>query len=226
MKKNAMLKIAAILLVAVLLTTCAISSTFAKYVTEGTGDTTTANVAKWGVKISSSLEGLFAENYDSDTDGYDDDTVVSATSGVLVLAPGTEGSASATTTLSGKPEVAFEITTDATVSLGGDWEDDKGAFYCPVVFTINGQKVQAAEGDDAASFAGKIETEIEKATNKFAAGTTLANNTVPVAISWAWAIGNASAADTQLGDIAAGIVEDKDIPSITIEFNQTATQLD
>ena len=37
MKKNKMMRIASVLLVAVILTTCAISGTFAKYVTSGNG---------------------------------------------------------------------------------------------------------------------------------------------------------------------------------------------
>ena len=51
MKKNKMMRIASVLLVAVLLSTCAISSTFAKYTTEFTG-TSTAKVATWSVNVA------------------------------------------------------------------------------------------------------------------------------------------------------------------------------
>ena len=50
MKKNRMMRVASALLVAVLLTTCAISGTFAKYVTTESGSDF-ARVAKWGVNV-------------------------------------------------------------------------------------------------------------------------------------------------------------------------------
>ena len=46
MKKNRMMRVASALLVAVLLTTCAISGTFAKYVSTATGEDA-ARVAYW-----------------------------------------------------------------------------------------------------------------------------------------------------------------------------------
>lgn len=51
MKKNKIMRIASVLLVAVILTTCAISGTFAKYVTSGSGSDT-ARVAKFGVTVN------------------------------------------------------------------------------------------------------------------------------------------------------------------------------
>ena len=62
MKTNKMMRIASVLLVAVLLTTCSISGTFAKYVSQATG-TDTARVAYWGWGGDSALiiDGLFAE---------------------------------------------------------------------------------------------------------------------------------------------------------------------
>ena len=69
MKKNAMLKIAAILMVAVLLTTCAISSTFAKYVTSDSYSDT-ARVAKWGITLTVSQDKMFADNYSIDDTNY------------------------------------------------------------------------------------------------------------------------------------------------------------
>ncbi len=58
--KNKMMRIASILMVAVLLTVCAVSSTFAKYVTSvNVGDA--ARVAKWGIVITAENTDLFAE---------------------------------------------------------------------------------------------------------------------------------------------------------------------
>ena len=65
MKKNKIMRIASVLLVAVLMSTCAISGTFAKYVTEGSSDDT-ARVAKWGVTISgkpAATNQMFNDSY-------------------------------------------------------------------------------------------------------------------------------------------------------------------
>ena len=51
MKKNKMMRIASVLLVAVLLSTCAISGTFAKYVTTDSGSDS-ARVAKFAFTVS------------------------------------------------------------------------------------------------------------------------------------------------------------------------------
>ena len=51
MKRNKMMRIASVLLVAVLLSTCVISGTFAKYTTSNSA-TDSARVAKWGVIIT------------------------------------------------------------------------------------------------------------------------------------------------------------------------------
>ena len=66
MKKNKMMRIASILMVAVLVSTCAVSGTFAKYVTSDSGKDT-ARVAKWGISILASGD-LFAETYKKATD--------------------------------------------------------------------------------------------------------------------------------------------------------------
>ena len=70
MKKNIMMRLSALLLVAVLLTTCVISGTFAKYVTTGTA-TDSARVAKWGVTVEAKLDDLFVDEYKlDDTTNY------------------------------------------------------------------------------------------------------------------------------------------------------------
>ena len=66
MKKNVMMRVASVLLVAVLLTTCAISGTFAKYTTGDAGHDT-ARVAKWGVTITANGT-TFAEAYNDAAD--------------------------------------------------------------------------------------------------------------------------------------------------------------
>ena len=66
MKKNTVMRVLSLILVLTLMSTCAISSTFAKYVTKAEGEDQ-ARVAKWGVVVS--VEGsTFATQYKT-TDG-------------------------------------------------------------------------------------------------------------------------------------------------------------
>ena len=118
MKKNKMMRIASVLLVAVLLSTCAIFGTFAKYTT-AVSSKDSARVAYWGFQSSNSIDitGLFATTYSN----------VKAQNVKDVIAPGTLGSASfafaydegvtvngGAATMTG-PEVAYDftITVDA-----------------------------------------------------------------------------------------------------------------
>ena len=63
MKKNVMMRLACFLLVAVLISTSAISGTYAKYVTSGQS-TDSARVAKWGVTVTANGT-TFANAYNS-----------------------------------------------------------------------------------------------------------------------------------------------------------------
>lgn len=108
MMKNKMMRAASILLVAVLLSTCAISGTFAKYVTTASG-TDTARVAKWGIQMNSSGESTFVDKYEMKADNSKNSVV--GTAAADVVAPGTSGSA--TYTITGTPETAYQITFKA-----------------------------------------------------------------------------------------------------------------
>lgn len=121
MKKNKMMRIASILMVATLITTCAISGTFAKYVTTAEGEDT-ARVAKWGIVLGMQSEDLFADKYATDDTTYEgeysvvadpDNNVVEAEIKDLV-APGTKSIEAATATVFGTPEVAtrYSLTID------------------------------------------------------------------------------------------------------------------
>ena len=232
MKKNAMLKIAAILMVAVLLTTCAISSTFAKYTTSAE-DSVTARVAKFGVEASITLDDLFKSSY---TTGTDPDVLTTATHSEgdpavqvvdKVVAPGTEGSLTVIGTISGKPEVAVKVSYVATLALE-NWKLADNSIYFPVVFTI---------GDDDYAFTGNTETalndfidDIEAAiadySDVYAPETDLAGAVDAIPISWKWDFGDGTTDedDTYFGDIAADDVEAA--PSITLTIKQTIEQVD
>lgn len=162
MKKNAMLKIAAVLLVAVLLTTCAISSTFAKYTSTDSSSEASARVAKWGLVVDATLKDGFGKSY------VDGNKIVSSAGTDNVVAPGTNGKITLAATYSGSPEVSYSVVCDATVNTGS----------VPIVFTYDGQEYNASQ------IAAKIEEVFSKANvNPATAANT--NNTTMV-IDWAW----------------------------------------
>lgn len=243
MKKNRMMRLASGLLVAVLLTTCAISGTFAKYVTTASGSDT-ARVAKWGVEISGMADGLFAKTYAKDTETDIANTVVATEE---VVAPGTKNDSGVTFSLTGTPEVAVKIDivvkgsatdtiTDVVLPAGEytDWTQapytDKftlDAAYNPVVFTLKDGTTTLATGTLA-----QIEAFLEGKTNEYAPGTDLSTilggTSGTYTLTWAWAFNGNDKADTLLGNLAAGNQTAIEGASTTIDFAIviTATQID
>lgn len=132
MKKNTMMRLASFLLIAVLITTSAISGTYAKYVTSDSASDT-ARVAEWGVEVA--ITGtLFGDKYakteaetvgDKITANAEISTVNGA--GDKVVAPGTKNLEGMTFKVTGIPEVSGTITattpdTVKEIFLGkGNW---------------------------------------------------------------------------------------------------------
>lgn len=242
MKKGSkLMKASGVLLLLTLITSCFVGGTFAKYVSMGEGSDT-ARVAKWGVVVEGKGEA-FAKEYPA-VDGVG----VSVQADVSAVAPGTSGEFKGIT-LSGRPEVAVDIATTATVELTGDWQDEDGKFYCPLVFNINGVEFNGAEYSSKTEFETNLKNSIEQAASgKVAAGVDLENpgpnDKVPVLlqkyteencpqwageskIHWEWPFesGN-NVADTYLGDIAAGLFEGKEAPNINLQLETSVTQID
>ena len=223
MKKNTMMRVASALLVAVLLSTCAISGTFAKYITTG-GGSDFARVAKWGVEIKAESFDLFTDKYETDDTTFEGEYSVKSSDGKDVLAPGTNGTF-ADIAISGTPEVAVDVAIVATVNVSNNWiVDDK--FYCPVTVTVGSTAISGLEYDSAAEFAGAIKEEIDGKSAQYEPNTSLGNTDLE--LSWAWAFEGAAGGkqtdvkDTALGDAAADGEELK----IEIGVAITATQID
>lgn len=217
MKKNMMMRLASVLLIAVLMSTCAISGTFAKYVTSDT-DSDTARVAKWGVNVDVVIDGAFKTEYDIKTATNDLNGTAIAKSVVSsnndnLLAPGTEGTLLAKASITGAPEVAVNIKKVADLELTG-WEVN-GAYYCPLVINgINGLDYTSADAFEAA-----VEASLAVDVN-CQANASLAQDTT---VAWSWAFeGNDDVKDTALGDYAAN---DGDI-KIEFTYTITVTQID
>jgi len=215
MKKNTMMRVASALLVAVLLTTCAISGTFAKYVTSDSSNDT-ARVAVWGVSVVASGDDLFNNTYTNTTNGL----TVESEDDAKVVAPGTNntefGSDGLKFEIKGAPEVAVKITynftatediflgegtyTNDTTGESGDTYDFTGDYY-PVVYTLTKDGGTVASGNLAA-----IKAYFDAQTlvsTKIAANTTLDATYV---LTWAWEFGDPAnnLKDTTLGNLAAG----------------------
>ena len=199
MKKNRMMRVASALLVAVLLSTCAISGTFAKYVAKGSGSDT-ARVAKWGVQVTGTAETT-------------ED----------VVAPGTTGNMAAFT-ITGTPEVAVRVKFEGTLELGDKWVDSISAYYCPIEITVGTTTYKGLDYASADAFETAVNAAIATYSNDYAAGTDLSGIGADApAISWAWAFeGNDDAKDTYLGDQAAV----GNAAEISLAVTATVTQID
>ena len=234
MKKNVMMRIASVLLVAVLLTTCAISGTFAKYVTDGTA-TDSARVAKFGVTVIGKTEtenNMFKTSYEDTVAGVTVDATVD------VVAPGTSGTMTGFE-VTGTPEVDVTVTyTNVDVELGNNWIDkfDINKFYCPITFTIstNGgvATICGLDYETADAFEAVVEAAIVAAAGYYDANTNLNTVNDDLTVAWAWAFTGATGSknnqddekDTFLGDRAAADVANAG--TISVAATCTVTQVD
>lgn len=222
MRKNKFMRAASGLLVAVLLTTCVISGTFAKYTTSAEGSDS-ARVAVWGLDGTSSikLNNLFSNEYTDDANGK----TVSSTE--KVIAPGTSGSAqfgfkynndSKTTA----PEVkyTFAISTDES-DCATDIKNNKN-----IVWSLDNEKctnwdelldkIEKLSG--ATDNTGKATYEAGKLPEAFKAkGDNLHT------VSWEWKFdeNNNDTTDTTMGNKAQA-----NLDSVTLKISITAEQVD
>ena len=246
MKKNRMMRLASALLVAVLLTTCAISGTFAKYVTTASASDT-ARVAKWGVTVTATGDDAFAQKYNNAADNAGTQvvsrlTLAGAEGGEAsnVVAPGTYGTL-ASLDITGKPEVVVNVAVTADLNLGDTaaWTincdhdnnpatPNENVLYCPIVFTVGSDKfalgttyttLAALEAAIEAKFTALSEPNVP-------ANTDLSAKDITVGWEWAYESGADDAAkaitdicDTALGDKAV-------LPTIEFTYSASVTQVD
>lgn len=232
-RKNHTLKLAGILLALVLVTSCFVGGTFAKYVTSGTGKDT-ARVAKFGVTVTAN-GSTFAEEY-----ATNDETVETIARSVVsserkkVVAPGTKGDM-VSMTLSGSAEVAVKVTYEATVNLGDKWVAD-GVYYCPLVIKVNDKEINGLDYETAADFAAAVKAEIDGYTKNYVANTDFSGDKAEkykndsLKVSWRWNFeathfvkgDQTDEKDTILGVAAA----DGNAATIALEVVTTVTQID
>lgn len=231
-RKNHTLKLAGILLALVLVTSCFVGGTFAKYVTKGTGSDS-ARVAKFGVTVTAN-GSTFAEEY-----ATNDETVETIARSVVsserkkVVAPGTKGDM-VSMTLSGSAEVVVKVTYKATVDLGEKWVAD-GVYYCPLVIKVNDKEINGLDYETAADFAAAVKAEIDGYTKNYVANTNFDDQAAghkndSLKVSWRWNFEATHFAkgdqtdekDTILGNAAAN----GNAAEISLQVVTTVTQID
>ncbi|MBQ9744220.1 MAG: hypothetical protein IJW19_03755 [Clostridia bacterium] len=248
MKKVKFLRIASVMLMLCLITTCAISGTFAKYTTSGTA-TDIARVAKWGVSVAVEGQTAFTTDYGSGkvtsntelNTNLDNDALTNLDD---VLAPGTNGTLT-TVKITGKPEVKTNVTVVVNLDLGSKWTLEDASEYCPIVFTVNSTEYKL--GDPNIDTVAKLEAAVEKAivnalvgvdgtlttgtttaTKEYAANSDFgaAGSANDLTVSWSWA--DYVDADTDIKDTYLGnkvTAEGTNNPTVSFTISVTVDQV-
>ena len=236
------MRVAGLLLALVLVTSCFVGGTFAKYVTYGGGQDH-ARVAKFGVKVEAAGD-VFAKEYDAKDPTVQDyngqviaKSVISSDGKTKLVAPGTANSDALTVSVTGTPEVAVKVEYVAHVTFNesltepDNWKDKDGHYYCPLVITVNGTPYNGLDYESATDFENAVEGAINGLTKNYPANTDLSQSgSKGVAISWEWPFEGASGAkgsqsdekDTYLGDQAAA----GKAATVGIVVATTVTQID
>ncbi len=201
MKKNFVMRVAAILLVVTMLSLCMVSATYAKYTTAYKSEDS-ARVAKWGFDTDTTITitDLFQNAYDG--------TVSSDTN---VIAPGTAGEDSFA--LVPETGLAPEVKYTLTYSAVGSTCDDAIKNNANIIWKLNGNKVGTNGSWDELLAAINALTETYKAGQAPSADHT---------IGWEWTFSTDAAgdtADTNMGNAA-------ELAEVTVVITVTATQVD
>jgi len=221
--KNKFMRVAIIMMALVLVTSCFVGSTFAKYITDADG-ADNARVALFGVELSAE-DGAFATTYALE-DTLETNAVitnsVSSSDADKLVAPGTDGAFS-NITMTGTPEVAVRVTYAATVELS-NWYINTDEYYCPIVITVGTEEIYGLDYSSAADFATAIEDEITGYTAEYAPGTDLsAVDGADLALSWAWAFEGSDQLQTDEKDTLIGNIG---ADTISIDVSVTVEQID
>lgn len=229
MKKNKMMRLASLLLVMVLMTTCVIGGTFAKYTTS-VSSSDKARVAYWGFQSTNSMDltGLFVDAYDETVDSVDgNDVIAPGTSGSTTFAFAWDESVSAynaAVAVTG-PEVAYTFTVAVEETIDSLIEENPNILW---QLDENGYSTWDDMIADIKALSGDSSGSKQYKPNELPAEFT-ANDDVHT-ISWKWVFDeNASnkednTANNDAGDTAMGNAAELDDCSITITI--TATQVD
>lgn len=222
MKKNRAMRVAAMLLVLVMMTSCFVGGTFAKYTTSTTG-TDSARVAYWGFKEEGTVTlDMFDGNY-KNTAG---ETTVNSATNDNVIAPGTEKEAefgfayTANGTIAA-PEVDYSITVTATGKI-----DDAIKNNTNIKWYLDDTAVDSFDALLTAIEAlGQATVEAGNLPTNFGQDQTHK-------VKWVWEFETADDADTDADEMAAQDKIDTEmgnkttLDEVEITITITATQID
>ena len=183
MKKNKTMRIASVVMMAALLSTCAISGTFAKYTSASTGKDT-ARVAKWDIQLEGAQ--MTSENETFKFDLFEDTAYSNVAAGGLI-APGTEGSF----------EINIQNASEVVAQYSIEFTAPETDGDIPIIYsTDNSTDISTWKSDiTQLNIAASDDT-------KLAIGATAE----PVTIYWKWVFDGADAADTALGEAGKATV--------------------
>ncbi len=250
-KKHWTLRAAGLLFALVLITSCFVGGTFAKYVTTGNGGAT-ARVAKFGVTMSVANDTAFKKTYATD------DTPISGTITNSVdsnghenlVAPGTKGSNFVVLSISGKPEVAVNVKIEASGTdvflKAGKYPDlttaaDGDEFilandYYPITYTLTktgeSDPVKTGNLDAIIDYLNNLNNLSGNPSGNYKANTDLSKVFGTYTLSWEWKFeGGNDQADTLLGAVTAGGISTATTPStcgtgVHLILDATVTQID
>lgn len=250
-KKNWTMRAAVLMLALVLITSCFVGGTFAKYVTSGSGKNS-ARVAKFGVTIEAQNDTMFKTTYATDNTDVSAEITnsVESSNADKLVAPGTSENGTASISVTGTPEVAVNVAfslkgnplkevflkageyadytkaaTDDTFTLAED--------YYPVKFILTQEK-QGEEAENVTE--GKlsdIQKKLTEVSGNYPANTDLEKEIGTYKLSWSWAFEGDNRADTLLGNLAAGTARlepvGDELPystNVAFELSATVTQID
>ncbi len=211
MKKN-VLSLALILLTLVLVTSCLVGRTFAKY---AIGDKIMGKgrVASFGITFQAEEGSIFANKYQGlNGDEY---VVYIESEDTKLVAPGTSGKVP-NMTISGTTEVAVKVEHDVLLDLQGFMLSD-GSFYCPLIFTIGETQIKGTSYESSEQLKNALKEEIKKAKKEYQPNTDLNTHTAPT-ITWEWPFDGDDAKDTEL---AKGALSN----TINLTISTTVTQI-
>lgn len=216
MKRNKLFLLGLFVVFAAVLSLSLVSSTFAKYTSNGVA-TDTARVAKWGVVVTAET---FADDQ-LEADLTTTETEISAGGTADLLAPGT-GIHFASVAIEGTPEVAVRVTYAAELTLTNWTLTDGTTEYCPLIFVINGahHSMEGHSLSTVSAYEAKIEELIAAYSKEYAANTDLGTKSAEeLTVSCYWAFDGDDAKDTQLAETTT-------VPSVSLTITCTVTQID
>lgn len=233
MRKNRTMRVSAVLLTLVMITSCFVGGTFAKYTTSSTGSDS-ARVAYWGFDANAEIDiAMFATEYDDSVLSSNEDNVVApGTSKTTTFAFGYTPKGDTVNALTAgaiaAPEVDYTFVVNPTITGDYDALDANPNFK----WTL-----QAPDADDATEYdtvaellaAVKALSGDDSGTKVYEAGTlpttfSAADEVYTIGWTWAYETAGSGMAAQDVTDTAMGNAQDLDDVTFTITIS--ATQID